>query len=96
MIKLQVVRKSKSEYFLIDKDNNNYKLNLYFYDTDIDFKYIYMSYELLNPNYFEYSNRYNFGPLGTVYGRKLSTSTIQDLVILENDTDRIFLQRYYG
>lgn len=97
LVKLQVQDIDNDKYVLVDDNSNQYIFNLYFYETDKnDIKNIYMSKELLNPNYYEYSDIYNFGPLGRVYGRKLSKKTIQDVIILEKDKDKIILQRYYG
>ena len=97
LVKLQVQEVDNDKYTLIDDNSNQYTFNLYFYEIDSsNINNIYMSKELLDSNYYEYSNTYNFGPIGKVYGRKLSNKTIQDVIILDKDNDKIILQRYYG
>lgn len=97
MKKLQVQSIDNNKYTLIDKDNNTYIFNLYFIDIDYsNITSISMSLELLNTDYYEYSDTYNFGPLCGVYGRKLSRKTIQDFIVLETANNKYYLQRYYG
>lgn len=97
LVKLQVQSIDNNRYSLFDGKNNLYKFTIYFYEVDCsNIKNISMSSELLNPNYYEYSDTYSFGPIGKVFGRKLTNNSIQDLIILETDTDKYYLQRYYG
>lgn len=97
LIHLQVQDINNDIYELIDKDNNKYRFTIYFNNINCtDIKNIYMSQELLNPDYFEYSDTYTFGPIGKKYGRVLTNKTIQDLVMIETDINKIYLQRYYG
>lgn len=97
LIELQVQDINNDIYELIDKDNNKYKFKIYFNNINCtDIKYINMSIELLDPNYYEYSDTYTFGPIGKKYGRVLTNKTIQDLIMIDTDNNKIYLQRYYG
>lgn len=95
--KLQVQNIDNNIYELIDEDNNIYRFGIVFNSINCnDIKNIYMSYELLNPDYYEYSEFYTFGPIGKKYGRILTNKTIQDIIMVESDDKKIYLQRYYG
>lgn len=97
LTKLQVQNKNDNTYDLINDNNKQYKFTIYFYDIDYtNIINIYMSNELLDPNYIEYSTTYQFGPIGKIYGRKLTNKTIQDVIILETKDNTFYLQRYYG
>lgn len=100
MKKLKIVTREASKYLLRDSNKEEYLLNLRFIGTDDinldNIEYIYISNKLLNKKYSEYSNYYNFGPIPSKYGRKITDSTIQDVIILEVDNKEYYLQRYYG
>ena len=97
LIQLQVEDINDNTYKLLYKDNNTYIFKIYFDNINCtDIKYIYMNSKLLDTDYYEYSTTYTFGPIGKVYGRVLTNKTIQDLVMIENDNNKIYLQRYYG
>ena len=97
LIQLQVQYIDDNTYQLLDKDNNTYIFKIYFDNINCtDIKNIYMNSKLLDPDYYEYSTTYRFGPIGKKYGRVLTNKTIQDLIMIENDINKICLQRYYG
>ena len=97
LIQLRVQSIDNNTYELIDKYNNKYKFKLYFNIIDsTDINYIYMNHKLLDPNYYEYSSTYTFGPIGKQYGRVLTNKTIQDLIMIDINNNKIYLQRYYG
>lgn len=97
LIQLRVQSIDNNTYELIDKDNNKYKFKLYFNNIDsTDINYIYMNHKLLDPNYYEYSSTYTFGPIGKQYGRVLTNKTVQDLIMIDINNNKIYLQRYYG
>lgn len=99
MKKLTIINIDNYEYTLRDNNNLNYNLNLEFQNIDIKPKTgdcIYMSDELLNKNYQEYSNTYTFGPLGSFYGRTITNENNPDIIKLQIDNESLYLQRYYG
>ncbi len=99
MKKLEVVGVDKYNYLLKDNSQKEYNIELEFYDIKIlpnIGSYIYMSENLLNKNYKEYSTSYCFGPLGQPYGRNIEDEEDNDILLLEIDNKKIYLQRYYG
>ncbi len=98
MKKLKVIQREENKYYLMSDDNEGYLLNINFLKVeDCDrIKNIYISSELLDKNYYEYSNYYTFGKLFQSAGRKICERTIQDIVIIEIDNKLIYLQRLYG
>lgn len=64
MVKLIIMNIDKYMYNLKDTKENNYTLNLEFFDIEEKPKigdYIYISAELLNPRYEGFSTSYTFG-----------------------------------
>ena len=37
-----------------------------------------------------------FGPLYSIYGKDLTADNYDDILIIDNQKERIYLQRYYG
>ena len=99
MKKLTIINIDNYEYVLRDNNNLNYNLNLEFQNIDVKPKtgdYIYMSDELLNKNYREYSNTYTFGPINKSYGRTITNENNPDIIRINADNASLYLQRYYG
>ncbi len=99
MKKLTIINIDNYEYTLKDKNDLNYNFNLEFQNIKIKPKvgdYFYMSDELLNKNYQEYSNTYTFGPLGSLYGKTINDENNPDIIKLQIDNESLYLQRYYG
>ena len=99
MKKLKIIKKDNYIYTLEDKENNQYTLNIEFQDIDtipsIN-NYIYMSEELLDKNYEEYSTMYTFGPLDSSYGRKIKDENNPDIIRIDIQDKSIYLKRLYG
>lgn len=99
MKKLEIIKADKYEYILKDDDNNNYIFNIEFQDVDILPQvgdYIYMSKELLNKNYKEYSNTYTFGSLDSIYGRTINNENNPDIIKIDINNKSFYLKRLYG
>lgn len=99
MVKLKIININNYNYELQNINDKKYNLNLEFFDIKDNLKvgdYIYMSAELLNPEYAGYSTNYTFGDLKNKYGRKnLSTGDI-DVIRIEKGKEKILLKRLYG
>lgn len=94
MKKLEIFKIDNYRYFLQDKDNNKYNLRMKFLDimkNPIINDVIYINEELIKEGGF-----YIFGPLGSKYGRKIESEIDKDILILERNKQKIFLQRYYA
>lgn len=83
-------------YYLKDKNDKEYKLNLEFYDLEVkpqvnDWILIYE--ELLEE---EKNSLLSFGALESSYGRKIESSKDKDLLILFTNNQRFYLKRLYG
>ena len=99
MIKLKIINKNKYEYYLKDKEENNYIVRLDFYDIEKEPKigdYIYFSKELLNSKYSGYSTRYTFGNIKSKYGKKNISIDDIDVIKVVIDKTEIYLKRLYG
>lgn len=99
MKKLEITKVDNYEYYLKDKNNNEYNFNIEFQSIDIKPKigdYIYISDELLDKNYIEYSKFYTFGPLNSKYGRKIIDENSPDVIKIETNNNSIYLKRLYG
>jgi hypothetical protein len=81
-------------YILKDEKNNKYSLNLEFMNLEKEISVndlIYMSDELIKE-----AIPCTFGPLGAIYGKKIESEMDKNIVILEINNEKIYLQRYYG
>lgn len=99
MIKLEIVDKNNYEYTLKDERDNNYILNLDFFDIEEKPKngdYIYINKELLNSKYEGYSTSYTFGSLENKYGRENILIDDIDVIKVVIDNMEIYLKRLYG
>ena len=100
MVKLQVLNVSDKTYTLLNiKTGQTYKFNLNFYGLKKlpqagDF--LNFSNELLDKNYIEYSESYQFGPITEVYGREVTSSEDIDVIELDLDDEKIYLKRFFG
>ena len=95
MKKLVVDKIVDYNYFLRDKDEKIYNLNIEFYDLESSVEtgdYIYINEELLK----EENVSFSFGPLSGEYGRKLTSSSDKDIVVLISNNEKLYLKRYYG
>ncbi len=98
MKKLQVVKENDSDFVLKDENGKIYEFNIRFignYDIK-NVKYFYFFNELLDENYIEYSKKYLFGDVNSCYGRKINKKTLQDLIKIEYNNEKLFLKRFYG
>lgn len=94
MNKLIVLEINNFIYTLIDAQGNKYNLNLEFINLDKSISkndIIYMSDELLVEH-----GVYTFGPFNNLYGDNIESELSPDIVVLEIDNERTYLQRYYG
>ena len=99
MVKLKI--KNIDDGLLTLVDDSNFELNI-----DIEFRdiqeqpkigdYIYISAQLLNPQYPGYSTFYAFGSLDNKYGKEIDVNMEKDIIIYETADKRIFLKRLYG
>ena len=99
MKRLKIIKKDNYLYTLEDKNNKKYKFNLEFITTNIIPNindYIYMSEELLDKNYKEYSNIYTFGPLDSLHGRDINNENNPDIIRIDIKEKSIYLKRLYG
>ena len=99
MKKLKIIEVDNYEYHLKDNDNKDYIINIEFQNIDELPKvndYIYISNELLDKNYREYSNNYTFGPLNSEYGRNINDENNPDIVKIIINDKTIYLKRLYG
>ena len=99
MKKLKIVEVDRDDYYMKDMDGKGVVLNLNFMNVDVIPKrdnYIFISEKLLDKNYKEYSSMYNFGPIGGIYGRKIENEDDADILIVEANGQKFYLQRYYG
>lgn len=95
MKKLIIDNINNYDYYLKDEYEKLYKLNIEFYDLVDDIKigdYIYMNEELFE----EKNTLYSFGPLTGECGRKITSSTDKDIIVLISNDKEIYLKRYYG
>ena len=87
MIKLRVIDKNKYDYLLEDNENNKYKINIEFYDIEVNIgDYIYLNEKILDEK-----NIYTFGPL--IEDKNIKE---EDIIKIIKNNEEIYLQRYYG
>ena len=99
MVKLKIINIDGDIYNLKDTKENNYTLNLEFFDIDKKPQigdYIYMSSELLNPRYEGFSTNYVFGTLEDTYGKKDIDLIDIDIIKVVINNLEIYLKRLYG
>lgn len=99
MVKLKIMNIDKYTYNLKDAKENNYTLNLEFFDVEENPKigdYIYISAELLNPRYEGFSTSYTFGSLENKYGKDNINLTDIDVIKVVTNNLEIYLKRLYG
>lgn len=100
MVKLKILDIRENRYSLEDvKTKNNYVFHLDFYGLEKmpqvnDFLGFHE--ELLDTQYIEYSNAYQFGPLNKKYGRDVKDSGNVDCIALIIDNNKIYLKRFFG
>lgn len=98
MRKLKIIKIDNYNYELQDSNNKIYNLILEFMDINVFPKvndYLYISKNLLDKKYKEYSIMYSFGSLDSEYGRKIDKDS-PDIIGLESDNNIIYLKRLYG
>ena len=99
MVKLEIINKKESLYYLKDSKNNNYEFSMEFYDIDESPKigdYLELSAELLNPMYAGYSVLYTLGNLKNPCGRNTTNMNNIDIIKLIMKNKEIILKRLYG
>ena len=99
MVKLEIINKKESLYYLKDSKNNNYEFSMEFYDIDASPKigdYLELSAELLNSRYAGYSVLYTFGNLKNPCGRNTTNMNNIDIIKLIMKNKEIILKRLYG
>ena len=99
MEKLTIKEVDNNIYRLEDSDNKKYKIILEFQNIEelpTIGDTIYISEELLNKNYEEYSTFYTFGPLDSIYGRSIDDEKNPDLIRVDINNKSIYLKRLYG
>lgn len=99
MVKLKIMNIDKYTYNLKDAKENNYNLNLEFFDVEEKPKIgddIYISAELLNPRYEGFSTNYAFGTLEDKYGKDNIDLTDIDVIKIVTNKLEIYLKRLYG
>ncbi len=99
MKKLEIRKKDGFLYTLSEKTGKEYILNIELQGINTlpkEGDYIYISEELLDKNYKEYSSMYCFGPLYSKYGRVIKDEFSPDLIGININGNITYLQRYYG
>ena len=99
MVKLKIMNIGKYTYNLKDAKENNYTLNLEFFDIEEKPKvgdYIYIHTELLNPRYEGFNTSYTFGSLEDKYGKDNIDLTDVDVIKIVTNKLQIYLKRLYG
>lgn len=98
MIKLFIKSVVNNDYELMNNDNI-YKLNIKFYDIEKTPKVgdvVYMSERLLDKNYREYSDSYQFGVVNSPYGRDININSETEIICVVINEKNIFLKRVFG
>ena len=100
MKKLEIIKVNNYIYTLKDEESNIYEFTLEFHDLKSlpqEGDYIFMSEELLDKEYQEYSDFYAFGALNDPSGRIIKrTHNIQDVIVISNNSNKKYLKRLYG
>ena len=96
MIKLIITKIDGYNYYLVDEENREYKINIEFYgleDSPKEQDLIYMNEELLKE---VNNNIVSFGPIEEIYGRKIESNNDKDLIYLNIKNKITYLKRFYG
>lgn len=99
MVKLKIMNIDKYTYNLKDAKENNYTLNLEFFDIEEKPKVgdsIYIHAELLNPRYEGFNTSYTFGSLEDKYGKDNIDLTDVDVIKVVTNNLETYLKRLYG
>jgi hypothetical protein len=94
MNKFTILKIEECNYFLKDEKNHHYTITLEFINTKqkpLVNDSIYIDEELIKSR-----GPYFFGTFGSPYGRKIESTDDKDIMTLETNNERIYLQRYYG
>ena len=95
MKKLIIANKDNYEYTLKDVNNNEYQLNIEFYNIERNPEvgdYLFISEKTLQEN----NTFLNFDVLESEYGRKIESANDDDIVVLIVSGEKIYLKRVYG
>jgi len=98
MIKLSIKNIVNNDYELVNNDNI-YKLNIRFFDIKKFPKIgdtIYMSENLIDKKYPEYSNCYQFGAVNSIYGREINMNSENEVICIVMDGENTYLKRIFG
>ena len=96
MTKLIITKIDGYNYYLVDEENREYKINIEFYgleDSPKEQDLIYMNEELLKE---VNNNIVSFGPIEEIYGRKIESNSDKDLIYLSIKNKITYLKRFYG
>ena len=95
MIKLIVDSVDKYHYVLKDKDDKRYKFNIEFHDLDSDPSI--GDVILVNDNFLSLRNTFlSYGSIDGKYGRRITNANDEDLLVLVQGKENIYLKRFYG
>lgn len=95
MIELMINKIEGYNYSLIDKEKNEYTLNLEFYDLKDEVK----AYDkiLMPKRILKQKNMMlNYGLLDNICGKIITNSNEEDLLVLITKNKNIYLKRLYG
>jgi len=100
MVKLQILNVNDNIYTLLNiESNKTYKFSLNFYGLQKlpqvgDFLSFHS--ELLDKNYVEYSESYQFGPIEEIYGREILNRDSVDYILITYSDKIVSLKRFFG
>ncbi len=98
MIKLTIKSINNNDYELVNNDNI-YKLNIKFFDiekTPKEGDIIYISENLLDKKYHEYSDSYQFGSVNSIYGREVNKNSENEVICIVMNGENTYLKRVFG
>lgn len=91
---LSVDKKDKDYYYLKDENNNSYKLNIIFYDLNIEVNA--GDIICINENYLNDKVLY-FGSIKEEYGKRITRENVYDeIIVIQKGNEKYFLKRFYG
>lgn len=100
MKEFKIINIKDFEYELVDDNNKSYKISMVFYELKQKPKInsrVFLSSQLLDKSYYEYSDCYYFGKVGSIYGRNPDSKSYEiDIIEIELDGEKVRLQRHYG
>ena len=91
MKKYTITKIDNYKYTLLDEKDNIYEINLEL----MNINYKLQVNDILYASNFTNHTQYTYGPLNGPYGKDLSTNK-EDVLIIDNYKEKIYLQRYYG